>query len=148
MKPEFQAVVMAAGTGSRFTELTSQRAKCLLPLGNLPMVWYPLNLLHRIGFQEVIVVVTEATRAEIAAVPKKFGGLGNLRYSKMKLILSPDSPRERIPKSVGITLVIIFSLCNKVGCCDTANERGPRDGRRPSIRCPPVDLSARYGALV
>ena len=80
MKPEFQAVVMAAGTGSRFTELSSHRAKCLLPLGNLPMVWYPLNLLHRIGFQEVIVVVTEATRAQVAALPTKFGGLGNLRY--------------------------------------------------------------------
>ena len=82
MKPEFQAVVMAAGTGSRFTELTSQRAKCLLPLGNLPMVWYPLNLLHRIGFQEAIVIVTETNRAEIASISKKFGGLGNLRYKE------------------------------------------------------------------
>ena len=103
MKPEFQAVVMAAGTGSRFTELTSQRAKCLLPLGNLPMVWYPLNLLHRIGFQEVIVVVAEATKAEIAAVPKKFGGLGNLRYGKRILALN-----HHILKFVRITLGIFL----------------------------------------
>jgi len=90
MKPEFQAVVMAAGTGSRFTELTSQRAKCLLPLGNLPMVWYPLNLLHRIGFQEAIVIVTETNRTEIASIPKKFGGLGNLRLDIVTLPTKED----------------------------------------------------------
>ena len=49
--PEFQAVLMAAGRGSRFNEITRHKAKCLLPIGNLPMVWYPLNMLQRAGFQ-------------------------------------------------------------------------------------------------
>lgn len=48
---ELQAVVMAAGKGSRFTELTARRPKCLLPIGNLPMIFYPLQLLERSGFQ-------------------------------------------------------------------------------------------------
>ena len=48
---EFQAVVLAAGSGSRFGDITSQKAKCLLPIGNLPMIWYPLRMLHKIGFQ-------------------------------------------------------------------------------------------------
>ena len=51
---EFQAVVFAAGRGSRFAEVCSQRPKCLLPIGNLPMIWYPLNMLHKIGFTGMI----------------------------------------------------------------------------------------------
>lgn len=48
---EFQAIIMAAGKGSRMTELTARRPKCLLPIGNLPMLWYPMNLLERSNFQ-------------------------------------------------------------------------------------------------
>lgn len=48
---EFQAVVMAAGKGSRMTELTARRVKCLLPVGNHPMIWYPLQMLETHGFR-------------------------------------------------------------------------------------------------
>jgi len=48
---EFQAVVMAAGRGSRMTELTSCVAKPLLPVGNKPMIWYPVSMLEKAGFQ-------------------------------------------------------------------------------------------------
>lgn len=48
---EFQAVVLAAGKGSRMTEITAGRPKCLLPIANMPMVWYPLRMLEREGFQ-------------------------------------------------------------------------------------------------
>ena len=48
---EFQAVVMAVGGGSRMTDLTSSIPKPLLPVGNRPLVWYPLNLLERVGFE-------------------------------------------------------------------------------------------------
>lgn len=50
-KSQLQAVIMAAGKGSRMTELTAKKPKCLLPVGNLPMIWFPLNLLQRTGFQ-------------------------------------------------------------------------------------------------
>ena len=48
---EYQAVILAGGRGTRMTEITSSKAKCLLPIGNHPMIWYPLNMLKRIGFQ-------------------------------------------------------------------------------------------------
>lgn len=51
MVREFQAIVMAGGRGSRMTELTAGRPKCLLPIGNKPMVWYPLQLLERTGIE-------------------------------------------------------------------------------------------------
>lgn len=49
-RQEFQAVVLAAGKGSRMTEITSGKAKCLLPVGNKPLVWYPLFKLQQSGF--------------------------------------------------------------------------------------------------
>ncbi|CAG5896728.1 unnamed protein product [Menidia menidia] len=56
---ELQAVLMAAGGGSRMTDLTYNTPKSLLPVGNKPLMWYPLNLLERVGFEEVIVITTK-----------------------------------------------------------------------------------------
>ena len=68
----FQAIVMAGGKGSRMTDLSNSKPKCLLPVGNFPMVYYPLSLLKKIGFTDVIVIVQEAAKSEIAALSKKY----------------------------------------------------------------------------
>lgn len=44
---------MAAGGGSRMTDLTYNTPKAMLPVGNKPLMWYPLNLLERVGFEGV-----------------------------------------------------------------------------------------------
>ncbi|XP_066253384.1 translation initiation factor eIF2B subunit gamma [Euwallacea similis] len=63
---EFQAVVLAAGKGSRMLEITSgQQPKCLLPVGPKPLIWYTLNKLAASGFTEVILIVLENQKAEI-----------------------------------------------------------------------------------
>ncbi|XP_008580144.1 PREDICTED: translation initiation factor eIF-2B subunit gamma, partial [Galeopterus variegatus] len=67
VKMEFQAVVMAVGGGSRMTDLTSSIPKPLLPVGNKPLIWYPLNLLERVGFEEVIVVTTRDVQKALCA---------------------------------------------------------------------------------
>ncbi|KAM9791619.1 translation initiation factor eIF-2B subunit gamma [Syngnathus typhle] len=56
---ELQAVMMAAGGGSRMTDLTYNTPKAMLPVANRPLIWYPLNLLERVGFEEVIVITTK-----------------------------------------------------------------------------------------
>jgi len=48
---------MAAGRGSRMTELTSCIAKPLLPVGNKPMIWYPVNMLEKAGFQGALFLI-------------------------------------------------------------------------------------------
>lgn len=63
---EFHAIVLAAGRGSRFPDLTEGRPKALLPVGPLPVIFFPLHMLQRFGFSEVSVVVLEAQKAEIA----------------------------------------------------------------------------------
>ncbi|KAL4667710.1 hypothetical protein H8959_006399 [Pygathrix nigripes] len=67
VKMEFQAVVMAVGGGSRMTDLTSSIPKPLLPVGNKPLIWYPLNLLERVGFEEVIVITTRDVQKALCA---------------------------------------------------------------------------------
>ncbi|XP_046840576.1 translation initiation factor eIF-2B subunit gamma-like [Xenia sp. Carnegie-2017] len=69
---EFQAIVMAAGHGSRMYPLTENFPKSILPVGNLPLIWYPLNLLFTSGFQDVIVVVLESEELLISNTIKGY----------------------------------------------------------------------------
>ncbi|KAM7343537.1 eukaryotic translation initiation factor 2B subunit gamma [Cochliomyia hominivorax] len=62
---EFQAVVLAAGRGTRLPEVLGNTPKCLLPIGPYPLIWYPLNLLQQHNFQEALIVVLETERSEI-----------------------------------------------------------------------------------
>ncbi|KAL5017042.1 hypothetical protein ScPMuIL_006631 [Solemya velum] len=65
---EFHPVIMAAGKGSRMTDLTSQCPKALLPMGNMPLIWYPIKMLEREGFEEAIVIVLDSFSAEVQKV--------------------------------------------------------------------------------
>lgn len=50
MRSELQAVILAAGKGSRMTELTNKIPKCLLPIANKPMIHFPLTMLIEADF--------------------------------------------------------------------------------------------------
>jgi glucose-1-phosphate thymidylyltransferase len=51
-----KGLICAGGTATRLEELTRVTNKHLLPVGRWPMVYYPLQLLQRIGVQEVLLV--------------------------------------------------------------------------------------------
>ena len=49
---EIQPVLLAVGHESPgMTDLSSSVAKPLLPVGNKPVIWYPVNMLSNAGFQ-------------------------------------------------------------------------------------------------
>ncbi|ELK13141.1 Translation initiation factor eIF-2B subunit gamma [Pteropus alecto] len=114
VKMEFQAVVMAVGGGSRMTDLTSSIPKPLLLVGNKPLIWYPLNLLERVGFEEVIVVTTRDVQKALSAEFKM----------KMKLDIvcipdeadkgTADSLRHIYPKLKTDVLVLSCDLITDV----------------------------------
>ncbi len=51
-----KGLIAAGGNATRLDELTRVTNKHLLPVGRWPMVYYPLQLLQRIGVREVLIV--------------------------------------------------------------------------------------------
>ena len=54
------------------TDLSNSKPKCLLPVGNFPMIYYPLSLLKKIGFTEVIVITQESAKNEVNNLTRKY----------------------------------------------------------------------------
>lgn len=53
---DLKGVVLAGGTGSRLMPLTKVTNKHLLPVGQKPMIFYPIGKLTSIGVEEILVV--------------------------------------------------------------------------------------------
>lgn len=51
-----KGVVLAGGTGSRLMPLTKVTNKHLLPIGNKPMIYYPVEKLVSAGIDEILIV--------------------------------------------------------------------------------------------
>ncbi|XP_057356139.1 translation initiation factor eIF-2B subunit gamma isoform X2 [Manis pentadactyla] len=111
---EFQAVVMAVGGGSRMTDLTSSIPKPLLPVGNKPLIWYPLNLLERVGFEEVIVVTTRDVQKVLSAEFKMKMKLDIVCIPDEADMGTADSLRHIHPKLKTDVLVLSCDLITDV----------------------------------
>ncbi|CAF1118263.1 unnamed protein product, partial [Didymodactylos carnosus] len=62
---EFTVVLYAGGVDSRMSELTSTIPKCLLPIGNRPLIWYTLKLLEINGCQECLILTSPQYRTSL-----------------------------------------------------------------------------------
>ncbi|MDI6447574.1 sugar phosphate nucleotidyltransferase [Sedimentisphaerales bacterium M17dextr] len=51
-----RGVVLAGGTGSRLRPLTKVTNKHLLPVGQKPMIYYPIERLTGVGIEEILIV--------------------------------------------------------------------------------------------
>ncbi|XP_054009721.1 translation initiation factor eIF-2B subunit gamma [Hylaeus anthracinus] len=121
---EFQAVVLAGGGGSRMTELTNGKHKCLLPIGNIPMIWYPLQLLEHAGFKEAIVVVSEDMEHNVLSALNRL----NLKI-KTDIVAVEDAEDLGTADSIRLIhekiytdfLVISCDLITNVDICEILN---------------------------
>jgi len=53
---DLKGVILAGGTGSRLRPLTKVTNKHLLPVGQKPMIYYPIDKLTSIGIEEILIV--------------------------------------------------------------------------------------------
>lgn len=51
-----KGIILAGGTGSRLYPLTKVTNKHLLPIGNNPMIYYPIQKLTEVGVEEILIV--------------------------------------------------------------------------------------------
>lgn len=51
------AIILAAGLGSRFNEITKNNHKALLPIGNIPNIERTIQYLHEFGVKDITIVV-------------------------------------------------------------------------------------------
>lgn len=62
---KLEAVILAAGYGSRMHALTRDKPKCLLPVGNQSLIWYAVTGLKSIGITRILVLISDEHENDI-----------------------------------------------------------------------------------
>ncbi|KAK8384447.1 hypothetical protein O3P69_009330 [Scylla paramamosain] len=146
MRQEAQAIVLAAGPGMRMTSLTSHTPKCLLPLGTLPMLCYPLHLLQQAGFSEVSVVVSEGQEQRVGKMVEQYGLKVDLDVAVVSTAHDPgtaDSLRQiasKIKRSVEEVVVISSDLVTDVALQDVLDQHRSRGADLTMLTSPTPSL--------
>ena len=73
---DLRGIILAGGTGSRLMPLTKVTNKHLLPIGQKPMIYYPIEKLTSIGIREILIVTGVEHMGDVVSLlgsGKQFG---------------------------------------------------------------------------
>ena len=59
MSNNLEEILLAGGSGSRLMPFTTYTSKHLLPIDNVPMIFYPLKNLQLIGVKVVYLIINK-----------------------------------------------------------------------------------------
>ena len=80
-----KGVILAGGTGSRLYPLTKVTNKHLLPVGNKPMIFHPIEKLTGLGIQDILIVTGTEHMGDVVNL------LGDAKKSRKKLNWKPKT---------------------------------------------------------
>ncbi|MGQ0592164.1 MAG: phosphocholine cytidylyltransferase family protein [Gammaproteobacteria bacterium] len=95
-----QAVILAAGRGSRLKTAIDNGPKCLANVGGRPLIDHQLFLLAQAGIRRVAVVTGYGARAVRAAVGDRAGFIHNRAWAKTNSLYSLQLCREWVTGSL------------------------------------------------
>jgi glucose-1-phosphate thymidylyltransferase len=75
-----KGIILAGGSGTRLKPLTEVVHKHLLPIGNKPMVCYPIEKLVRMGIKDIILVVNDPNYIRVLKDGKQLGTEVTITY--------------------------------------------------------------------
>jgi len=73
---DLKGVILAGGTGSRLMPLTKVTNKHLLPVGQKPMIYYPIEKLTSIGIEEILIVTGVEYMGDVVSLLGSGGDFG------------------------------------------------------------------------
>ncbi len=98
-------VLLAIEDGMELRPATQAVPKCLLPVFDKPMVFYPLSVLMLAGVQQVLIVTTEDSLPAFERL------LGNGRHLGLSIVYVPHAPARPVIR----TLVSVLDLLEGSG---------------------------------
>jgi len=99
MLQELQPVILAAGEGSKMYPLTEDMPKCLVPIGNYPMIWFVIKYLEKYGFHDIIIIVRHSAAQKVSHI------LQSLFHSKMHFDICPIPDEEDMGTSEALVSI-------------------------------------------
>ena len=145
-----KGIILAGGNGSRLRPLTIPISKHLLPIGDKPMIYYPISTLMLLGIKEVLII----SKTEDQSAYYKL--LGNGRQIGMKISYSSQDEPNGIPEAFLIganfiknekcCLILGDNIFHGSGLFETfSNSLNQNNGA--TIFCQRVDNPKQYGIV-
>ncbi|KAF0993264.1 hypothetical protein HZS_5520 [Henneguya salminicola] len=103
---DFCSIILAGGSGSKMFPLTESYPKCLLNVGNYPLIYYSLKALEIAGFDETLIVVRESWLKKIKTRVDSLKMKIKAEYHAISHLLEPN------------TATVLVSIRHRIKCDD------------------------------